>query len=215
MRLFSVPRRRPNLVDLMAVFNPNAEIYRVKWGANFDTTPLTTIINSPNIGYYDDNIPRGTVEVQGVGGRLVRIVFDPATFSIPDDKPFWLTLAQVVGGAETAVSPPTLILPESAHHGVGVVVLAGSAPNGVSVANSLQIDLPRLMSDIRIVNKEGTGGHTLYVATTPGGPETAVLPLIDGGQTTLTLLGTESTLLVRGGGGAVAFSATLTAAFPK
>ena len=211
-RIFSVIRRRPSLVDIVTPFVYGVDLYRLKWAVNFDTAVPTAFIDAPNIGYIDDAVDRNTLEVHQTRD-MVRIVFDPNTFSIPDNVACWLQLARVVGGLETIVSPPTLLLPDAAHHGVGVVVIAGTAPSGLSVANSLQIDLPRLMSDIRFVNMDS--GRVLYVATEPGGVEIAIHPSTSVGATSLTLQGTESTLLVRGDGAAVDFSAALTLSFPR
>lgn len=212
-RIFSVIRRRTNLVDLVTPFVYGTDLYRLKWGANFDTGSFTNFIDAPNGGFIDPSIDRGTSGVQAFKG--VRIVFNPATYSIPDGKPFWLRLARVTGGVETLVTPPTLILTEAAHHGVGVVVIAGDAPDESSVADSLEIDLPRLFSDIRITNHEATGSTNLYVATEVDGSETMVAPAVDAGQVVLTLQGTEHTLLVRGSGATATFSATMTSSFPR
>jgi hypothetical protein len=214
MRLFSVPRRRAHVVDILTPFVYGVDLYRIKWATNFDVAVPTTIIDSSNIGYLDPAVPQVAQAAYPTSGRQVRIIFDPASFSIPPDVPIWLQLARVVGGAETDVSPMTLLLPENAHHGVGAVVIAGNAPSGTDVGDSLQIDLP-LMSDIRFDNHGATGDPFLYVATVPGGPEVAVPPTVDSGQVPLTLMGTESTLLVRGDSAIVAFSAVLTLAFPK
>ena len=211
-RLFSVPRRRPNLVDVYIPFTYGVDIYRLKWGANFDTSPMTAFIDSTNVGFIDYNIPSGKVESQPTAGRQVRIVFDPATYHIPDDKPFWLRFVPVTGGMEGTPSAPTLIMTEEMHHGVGVVTIQGTAPNGASVADSLEIDLPRNMSDIRIHNREG-GGTLLYVATEPGGSETIFKN--DTGPITLSLNATQNILLVRGGAATASFSAVFTLSFPK
>ncbi len=213
-RIFSVPRRRSNIVDLYADFVPSVTRYRVYYAANFDVAiPWTQIIECSPVGFFDDAVSRDKIETQNTSGKSVRIVFDPATFTITDASPFWLRVAHVVGAVETYLSPATLILPEAAHHGVGAVVIQGTAP-AVAVGAALQIDLPRLMSDIRFVNDEGTGGTVMYVST-DNLNEVAIYPTADAGQTVLTLNGTESTLFVRGDSGTVAFSATCTLAFPK
>lgn len=211
-RIFAVPRRRPSIVDLYANFVPGVDLYRVYYGANFDTVlPWTKIIECAPAGFFDPSVSRDKIETQNTNGRQVRIVFDPRTYGITDTTPFWLRVAQVVGVVETVLSPPTLILPEDAHHGVGVVIIAGTAP----VAAPLQLDLPRLMSDIRISNDDGAGGNYMTVATTSGGPAFAIYPAADVGPTPLTLNATESTLIVQGDTADVAFSATCTLSFPK
>ncbi len=210
-RMFSVPRRRPGIVDLYANFVAGAELYRVYWATNFDVAvPWTQIVQCGPVGFFDDAVPRAKIEAQPTVGKYIRIVFDPRTYAITDTAPFWLRVATVTGGVET-LGEATLLLPEDAHHGVGVVVLAGTAP----VAAPLQIDLPRLMSDIRISNDDGAGGNFMTVGTTPGGPTFAVYPAADVGPTALTLNATEGTLIVQGDTADVAFTATCTLAFPK
>ncbi len=213
-RIFSCIRRRPALVDIIAPLSNGIDTYRLKWAANFDSAVWTTIIDAPVLGFVDPAIDIRTLEVHQTS-RMARIVFDPATYSIPDGSAFWLKLVHVAGGAEGTSSPPTLLLPDDAHHGLGGVILKGTAPLAADVSGSLQIDLPRVMSDIRFTNLEASGGTVLYVATEANGAEQGVPPAADAGQITLTLNGTESSLLVRGAGGTVAFSAACTAAFPR
>lgn len=209
-RMFSVPRRRSGIVDLYANFVSGVEPYRVWYAANFDVAlPWTKIIECTASGFFDDAVSRDKIEGQNTVGKHVRIVFDPRTYGITDTLPFWLMVSRVAG-AET-FSPPTLILPEDAHHGVGVVILNGTAP----VAAQLQLDLPRLMSDIRITNDDGAGGNFMTVGTTLGGPTFTVWPTSDAGVTQLSLTATEGTLVVQGDTADVAFTATCTLSFPK
>jgi hypothetical protein len=212
-RKFSVIRRRPNLVDIVTPFVYGVDLYRLKKALNFDGV-FAQFLDAPNVGFCDPAVDRNTLEVHQTNG-MVRVTFDPRTYGITDTLPLWLELAHDIGGVETVLSPPTLLLPEAAHHGIYPVTIAGAAPNGASVANSLQIDLPRLMSDIRISNHGLKAGPLLYVATEPGGAETAVPPAVDSGQATLTINGSADTLLVRGDGAVVDFSAVLTASFPR
>lgn len=212
-RQFSVIRRRPHLVDIVTPFVYGVDLYRLKTATNFDGA-FAQFLDATNVGFLDDAVDRNTLEVHQTTG-MVRITFDPRTYGLTDALPIWLELAHDIGGIETVISPPTLLLPDSAHHGLGAVVIAGNAPNGADVGDSLQIDLPRLMSDIRITNHGAPGDPLLYVATEPGGAETAVAPAADSGQVTLTLMGTESSLLVRGDSALVAFSAVCTASFPR
>jgi len=212
-RQFSVIRRRPNLVDIVTPFVYGVDLYRLKKATNFDGA-FAQFLDATNVGFCDEAVDRNTLEVHQTTG-MVRITFDPRTYGITDTLPLWLELAHDIGGIETVLSPPTLLLPDAAHHGVGAMIIAGNAPNGASIANSLQLDLPRLMSDIRITNHGAAGDPYLYVATEPGGAETAIAPAEDSGQVTLTLMGTESSLLVRGDAAIVAFSAVCTASFPR
>lgn len=223
-RLFSVIRRRPNYVDVVTPFTLGSDGYRLKWASNFDGS-FTSFLTAPNTGFVDPSINPNIIDAQPMGGiasnggRHVRIIFNPATFSIPDASSFWLVFVQTVAGVEQTPSAPTLILPDSANHGVGMVTIKGNAPNVANSGLSLQIDLPRLMESFHIHNESSisanppTGGSNLFVSTEAGGAETAVPP--DSTEQFSQLRGTQGSLWVRGGGAIVAFSARFTLAFPR
>ncbi len=210
-RTFSVIRRRPNLVDVLLPLIDGTQTYRLKWAANFDGV-YSTIISASNVGFLDPAINPMVVGGQPTSGRQVRIVFDPATYSIPDTQPFWLQFWTVpFGGAEAQRSAGGMILPDSANHGTGIITIHGNAPNQAAVADSLQIDLPRMMEDISIHNEDGS--NALFVATEEGGAEIKLSP--SALPQFQSLHGTHASIWVRGGGGVVAFSATFTQAFPR
>jgi len=211
-RTFSVIRRRPHLVDVIMPLTSGVQTYRLKWAANFDAGSYTQFLDSGNQGYLDPSIDPGVVGAQPTSSRQVRVVFDPTTFSIPDTSPFWLQFWTVpFGGSEAQQSAGGLILPDSDNHGTGIITIHGNAPNAASVAGSLQIDLPRMMQDIRVHNEDST--NSLFVATDEGGAESKLPP--DTFPQFANLQGTHASLWVRGGGGAVAFSATFTQSFPR
>jgi hypothetical protein len=204
-RLFKIARRRPSIVDLYTPFTYGVDGYRLKWAANFDGV-FATALTSTNVGYLDPSINQAVLDAQPTNGKDVRIVFNPATYSIPDANSFWLKFVPVTGGVEGTAGAATLVLPDSAHHGVGDIVIAGNAPNGSTV----QVDLP-LVQDIRVTNKDGA--TTLLVASESGGPFSAVLPKV--GEQSMGFYGTQGSLYFEGSGGVVAFSATFTLAFPR
>ena len=217
-RLFKIPRRRPNLVDFYTPLTQGLDTfgYRIKWGQNFDTSPFTAIINSTNVGFLDPNVNRYKVESQPTTGTDVRIVFDPASYSITDTKSFWLQFAQVTGGSETLVSAPTLILPDSSLKGQGIVTIHGTAPGATSSAGSLQLDFPFVVQNFQIHN-EDTANY-LFVATEQNGPEQqlgpAAFPQYE------KYKGSQPSIWVRGATSAdvaanVVFSATFTLSFPR
>lgn len=206
-RSFSVIRRRPHLVDVLFPLTAGVQTYRLKWASNFDGS-FTQFLDSTNVGFLDPSINPAVVGSQPTAGRQVRVVFDPATYSIPDAEPFWLQYWTVpFGGAEEQQSAAVLILPDSSNHGIGVITIHGTAPSAGSVSGSLQIELPRRMCDIRIRN-EGAG-NSIYLATEENGAEMEFPPDV---TQYVNLDGAHATLWLRGSGGNVPFSATFTAA---
>lgn len=218
-RLFGVARRRPNYIDVLTPFAYGVDGYRLKWAANFDAGSFTTFITSTNVGFVDAAINPNVIDSQPLGGftglagsgRNVRIVFNPATYSIPDTSSFWLQFVPVTGGVEGTPGAPTLVLPDSANHGTGIVTIHGSAPAGATSANALQLDLPRLMEDFQIHNEDGT--NNLMISTEQSGAETQLKP--DTFSQFAQQRSAQSSIWVRGTGGAVAFSARFTLAFPR
>jgi hypothetical protein len=203
-RLFSIRRRRPHIIDIDTPKVYGVDGYRLKWAQNFDGV-FAAILTSTNVGFLDDNVNRNVIETQPVTDK-VRIVFDPTTYSISDVKSFWLKFFPVTGGVEGTPGAATLVLPDAAHHGVGDVAIAGTAPNGTA----LQLDLP-LVQDIRFTNLDAA--KSLLVGIEDGGPTTTILPKV--GEQSLGIYGTQGTLYVTGSGATVDFSATFTLAFPR
>lgn len=207
-RQFSTIRRRPHHVDIITPFVYGTVEYRIKYASNFDGS-FTTIIAAPSIGFLDPTIQQSVIA--SAPGNLVRIVFDPTNYTIPSDaKSIWLQFARYDGSSETYVSPPTLLLPDEANHGVGIVTIAGVAPNVASSDLALQIDLPALMFDMRV---HVSTGSALLVSTEKGGAETQ-FPSGEVGQF-LSFVATQGSIFVRGSGGTSTFSMTSTRAYPK
>jgi hypothetical protein len=216
-RQFSVIRRRPQVVDIMTPFVRGTAEYRLKYATNFDQV-FTTIIAANGVsGYVDPTINTATLTSTFNNGQI-RIVFDPtnAAYSITNpNSPIWLKFARYDGAVETYVSPPTLLLPDTSNHGLGVTTISGTAPAALDVTGSLQIDFPFLVSDVKILNQ---GVNKLYVATEPNGgemmyePDTVALPLY---PVSMSLSAAQPQILVRGSGGTTDFSLTFTRAYPR
>jgi hypothetical protein len=215
-RTLSCIRRRPNLVDLLTPIVAGVAGYRIKSANNFDGS-YTELFTCTNVGFLDANVDGRKVELQQTSGR-VRMVFDPATYAAPhtaalvDTNHIWLELWHVDSvGAETQISAPTLLLPDAAYHGYKTVVIHGAAPSGATIANSLQLDLPRLMTNLVVHNEEGT--NPLFVAFEGSGGEVKLaanaLPQHVAQNSPF------SSLWVRGSGGTATFSASFTQAFTK
>lgn len=209
-RDFSIVRRRPNLVDLITPRRVGVKGYRLEAATNFDGSFSTILTADIGSGYLDKNV--NPAKLHSINNpNHIRIVFDPATFSLTDDQHIWLRFVPVdfAGSAGTA-GAPGLLLPDDMLRATTRIIIAGTAPNGATVANSLVLALPYRMKDMVIRNNQPTAGTTLFVATEIGGSERQVAPQ----ETAHLLEGAQGCLLVRGGGGTVAFSADFTHYLP-
>lgn len=207
IRRFYVNRRRPGILDMITPIVDGVSEYRLKWATNFDAAP-TLFLSAPLAGYRDPSINPLVLEEINLGNRL-RVVFNPTTYTIPDDKPFWLTLHHF-NGVETQVTASTLIVPDTVatlSRLQGQIVVRGVVPSAASLAASLQLDLPRQMSDFRILNE---GANPLFVAFDSGGYEFSV-PVA---ATYSTFKGMASSLWLRGNGGPTTVSIACTVANP-
>jgi len=213
-RLFSILRRKPGLIDFITPIRnqtEGVEAYRLFTDTDPGGAFATVVTTVPRTGLVDPAVQGPQHVIQP--GENVRIIFKPSTFSLPDSGFFWLKLGYVDGGGVNMLVPApsaaTLVLPPFT--GPMQQGFTATAPSGVALANSLQIDLPRSMESLRIRNTEAVGGTVLWVAFDPGGPEIKVVPQ----QETVAWLGLVSSIFVRGAAGTAAFTATFSPAFPK
>jgi hypothetical protein len=133
----------------------------------------------------------------GLGaGHNIHIVGDVATLVA-----LGLT-AGITTGAVNILEPPQLILPFSSQPN-RPVVLSGTAPSAVSLATSLEIQLPMQVNNIQVQN---TGGANLYVAFEPTGPEFVVYPLASAFTNLYETYPAASQIFVRGSGGTTTFN---------
>jgi len=216
-RLFSIIRRRPHLVDLIMPKQEGVAGYRIEGAPNFDATfntMFTAPIASGFVGRLGTGDPINQAVLNSVPGNHVRAVFDPDAYTgigLADDQHMWLRFVPVdVAGAPGTPGAPSLVLTDS-DHGYGRIVITGAAPDEAAVADSLELHLPRGMKNLIFLNQETAGGNSLFLAFESGGPEVEVAAAsrYDAWE------GTQAMILVRGGGGAVAFSANFTNAFPE
>jgi hypothetical protein len=198
-RTFSVYRRRPHIVDVITPVVYGVDFYRLKWAANFDVAHAA-FISATNAGLVDPNV--NFFALNSLPGRQVRIVFDPDSYAIPDGLSFWMQLFHVIGGVETQVSASYLVLPDTITHSQMPIVIKGQVPQAASSALSLQLDMPRAGTNVRITNE--SAGKSLFVATQQGGYEFEVAP---GETKDVTLQGMLGSFWVRGGTGPVDMSA--------
>lgn len=209
-RDFSVVRRRPNFLDLIIPKSPTTKGYRLQAATNFDASFTTILTADISSGYLDRNINPSKIHAIN-NPNHIRVIFDPATFSLNDNQHIWLRYVPVdfAGSAGTAGNP-SLILPDDELRAQARVIIAGTAPSAADVGASLVLNLPYRMHDIGIRNNSASGATVLYVSTAIGAPELQV-----GGQETASLKdGAQGCLLVRGGGGTASFSADFTHSMP-
>lgn len=214
MRDFTVIRRRPNFLDLITPKRVGVAGYRLQAATNFDQS-FTTILTAPiSSGYLDPAINPTMISAINNNDHI-RIVFNPNTFTgtagIVDTKQFWLRFVPVdfAGSAGTA-GARCLIVTDGERIGNSRMQIAGTAPQGAAVANSLQLDLPCAAQDFYIKNENVAAGNGLYVATTLGGAEIQV----SGQETMKAFDGSVTSLYVRGSGGTAAFSASFSNYLP-
>ena len=198
-------RRRPGIVDFLVTPNTLAGSYQLFGGASFDSTTHVLLFAFGTTGFRDDTINAAVLDVLNQGSRI-RVVFDPAQHGLTDTVVNYVQLKYLpaAGGGAVVMSPVTMLLPDTMYHGYQVITINGSAPQGAAPVNSTQIDLSRMARNLQIVNQSGT--NALWVGTEVGGDQYRVAP---GAQYT-TFIGNVSSLLVRGEGSPVSFSASFT-----
>jgi hypothetical protein len=213
-RDFNVIRRRTGIVDMLTPKRANVGGYRIQAAPNFDGSFVTLFTAPISSGYLDPAINREVLH--SVNNRdHIRMVFNPNTFTgaagITDAKNFWIRFVPVdLAGSAGTPGNPSLVLTDTDHTGNSRILIAGTAPNGASIANSLQLDLPFTSQDLYIKNEQAAAGTALFVADFAGGSEQQI-----SAQETLSIFhGPVDTLVVRGAGGTVAFSASFTNYLP-
>ena len=208
-RQISFYNRRPNLVDTLILKTPGAMQYNLKWATNFDASSWTTFITSPNTGYIDRslvNVGNSTIN----GCNNVRVIFNPALYNIIDSSIFWLVVSPVdATGHEMFTTPPLMVIPFSIDGSYSPqYALSGNAPSASAISGSLEIQFPRQVRDLRIET-----ANSMFVAFNSNGPEIK----IHGGTQVqeIDLLGTQSSLFVRGNGVVAAFSMLFSMVYTK
>lgn len=212
---FSVAYRAPHVVDLLIPKQVGVEGYRIKASPQFDGSPafVTLFTLGVGAGFLDPAVDRGKLSAMP-GTNRIRAVFDPSTYAtgetidagLVDAGQFWLVLQTISGGVEGADSAPALVLAPGQQN--GRIVIQGSAPLAATQADALTLCLGRRMTGFTFMNNDTA--NPLFVAFNDGGPEVEVP--FDASRHSAFGGGSASTLVVRGTGGAVSFSADFTVA---
>lgn len=206
-RLFSILRRKAGLVDLITPFQgPSTGVvqYRLKTDTNPFGSFSTTVMTVPRTGFIDKDVAGAHNVIQP--GDNVRIIFKPSNFGLSDTAAFYLKLVFIDGANAEMVTPApsagTLVLPPF----TGPVQSGFTATAPASVT---QVDLPRAMENVRVLNLESSNG--LAVSFQDGGPEITV----PAGKELSGFYGTASSIWAHGVGGTAQFSISFTYASPR
>jgi hypothetical protein len=215
-RLFSILRRKTGFIHFSTPLLDASSTGVVKYRLYTDDSPdfpsPTEVTTVTNLGLVDPDVAGPQNPIQP--GKTVQILMKPSNYGLPDSAFFWLKLVYV-NSADADMSSPapsaaTLVLPPFV--GNEQSGFNATAPSEAALADSLQIDLPRQMSNFRIRNLSTT--IPLYVAFQEGGPE-IVVPGQATSQESIGFDGLVSSIWVRGSGGTAAFSAQFTYANPR
>lgn len=206
-RLFSSLRRKPGFIHLTTpLLDPSTGVVKYRLYTDDDPTfpSPTEVVTVTKLGLVDPDVagPQNPI----IPGNTVQILMKPSNYGLPDSDFFWLKLVYVDSAdADMAIPAPsaaTLILPPFV--GDEQSGFNATAPNEPSIADSLQIDFPRQMTNLSIRNLSLT--IPLYVAFQEGGPEIVIPALTE----SIGLGGMVSSIWVRGDGGTADFSARFT-----
>jgi hypothetical protein len=223
-RIFSILRRKPGFIHFVTPLLDSSKtgVFKYRLYTDVDDDPNftapTPVITVPLTGYIDPAvagpqnpiIPGNNVQIllktSTVSGHESPPVnpppisppvdLSPYTYPLPDSAHFWLKLVYVDSTGADMIDPvpsaPTLVLPPFV--GNEQAGFNSTAPHGASIADSLQIDLPRQMSNFRIRNLSTT--LDLYVAFQEGGPE-IVIPGQTSSQESIGFDGIVSSFWIR------------------
>lgn len=206
-RDFSIIRRRPHVLDLMTPVRAGVTGYRFESAPNFDQ-PYTTILTTA-LGYVDPLIDTAANVIMPTNNRI-RIIFDPSNYGLDDNKTFWMRFVPITGGIPGTPGTGVMVLPDAI--GNGLIVLSGMAPVGATIVNSIELGLPGLVEDLRIVNNDTA--NPMFIASDGSDAEYKLDP-IQSSTPLVALRGAVSSIRVRATGAPVLFSATCTLAFAR
>jgi hypothetical protein len=187
-----------------------AQSYKLSWGANFDTASFTDFLTVPNFGFRDPAVNDAS-NITLYGDR-VRALFNPTTYSIPDDKFWWLKMSPLDSTGTPISTTRGSLMMLTPDIGAGSyfpqLTITGNAPNVATLASSLEIDFPQQMRDVRIQS-----AAAVYAAFDVSGPEI----LLQGASLPkdISRWATQSSLFIRGNGAVVPFSLVFTLAYTR
>jgi len=209
-RSLSLYRRRAGIIDLTLPVRAGVASYNFQFATNFDGS-YTTFQNVPSNGLISTTASDPASDSSGFRG-LTRFLFNPADYTaafptLLDTVPLWIKIVPIsTAGVTGTAEAGQLILPYSSTPDRPVNI-SGSAPSAVSIAGSLEIQLPRQCRNLQIQNNDTT--NPMFVAFEPGGSEFEVFALASKFTNFGFTYPVVTQLFVRGSGGTVTFNATM------
>jgi hypothetical protein len=201
-RIFSVYRRKNNLVDLNWPIEPGIASYKMYFSANFDTAMPTQFDTVPLTGKQSLTVLNNGFTDNQFRGKT-RFLFNPddyASSGLDDTKPIYVSLVPVnFAGVSGTASSLHLILPYSPEPN-RALILNGNAPS----PGPLEIQLPMLVHNMIFTNLDA--GNTLNVSFEPTGPAYEVGPLATTSSIYPSTYPNASQLFIAGAGGSVAIN---------
>jgi len=157
-RVFSLNRRRKNLLDIVISSKSDVGSYQFAVSDNFDGM-FSDFQVVPKAGYRSKGVVEGSQSYSGFRG-LTRFLLNPEDYvmsfpDLDDTKPFWITVSEIpYGGAAGAPSAPHLVLPYNTTPNLGFNI------SGSVSATVTEIQLPQLVSNI-VIDVVGPDGLNL------------------------------------------------------
>lgn len=170
-------RRRNGLVDIIFPARPGAKSYLFEAASNWDSAmaPFQVV---PAGGFRSPGVPDIGMSDSQFRGKT-RFLFNPSDYTptvpaVDDTKPFYVHIVQTDwNGTIHGSEAQHLIMPYDSVPN-RMLVLRGTAPNGATIANSFEVQLPMQCRNPRI---QVDGTNDVFAAFEPSGPEFRVSAL--------------------------------------
>ncbi len=209
-RSYSLAKRTPTLVDVRVSQKATVQSYIFKASANFDGS-FTNLQAVPIYGFKSPSVDLSGFDASNSSRNQTRFIFNPDDYTVgssfvSNSKTFWLKVAEIIGGVEQTAGPAHMVLPFDGCV-ERIIAMSGSAPNGASIANSMEIQLPSQCVGTRIQNNSS---NPLMIAFNLNGPEITISPLATHFEPLYSSAPIVHQIFVRGAGGTAAFDAVFT-----
>lgn len=191
---------RPQVVD------PDV-LNEIRWemGSNFDALVPAITMAVPLQDYVDPSFTdQERKAIHYVSNRdHLRVTFKPSSFSLDGTKTLWMRRIVRINGIDS-VEPERYMLAPRQGVARPTYILSGTAP-ALALGDALQLELPAGMNSVNI---SVTSGSNLGVTFDKGAEQVVVA-----GVPEQVIVGTVSTLFLRGIGGASVFDIVMSKAY--